>query len=93
MGRYHVYIPRYNQLSGTRHYAGGWGIQVNFNSYMFPYQATKLKGYGAQFKQQVRNMQPGFSVFPSAFGKTVSTSGNYVSVDPSRPDEYGIPAP
>ncbi len=88
----HVYIPRYNQLSGRRHYAGGWGIQVNFNSYMFPYQATKLKGYGAQFKQQVRNMQPGF-LFLSAFGKTVSTSGNYVSVDPSRPDEYGIPAP
>jgi choline dehydrogenase-like flavoprotein len=59
---------------------------------MFPYQATKLKGYGAQFKRQVRSMQPGF-LFLSAFGKTVSTSGNYVSVDPSRPDEYGIPAP
>jgi choline dehydrogenase-like flavoprotein len=88
----HVYIPRYNQLSGKRQYAGGWGIQVNFNSYMFPYQAMKVKGYGAEFKQQVRKMQPGFLML-SAFGKTVSTLGNYVSVDPSRPDEYGIPAP
>jgi len=88
----HVYIPRYNQLSGTRHYAGGWGIQINFNSYMYPYQAMKIKGYGAQFKQQVRNMQPGF-LFLSAFGKTLSTSGNYVSVDMNRPDEFGIPSP
>ena len=88
----HVYIPRYNQLSGKRDYAGGWGIQVNYASYMFPNQATRLKGYGAQYKKQVRDMQPGF-LFLGAFGKALSISGNYVSVDPAQPDEYGIPAP
>lgn len=88
----HVYIPRYNQLSGKHDYAGGWGIQVNYASYMFPNQATRLKGYGAQYKKQVRDMQPGF-LFLGAFAKALSTSGNYVGVDPAQPDEYGIPAP
>lgn len=88
----HVYIPRYNQLFGKQHYAGGWGIQVNYASYMFPYQAESLKGYGAHYKERVRRMQPGF-LFLSTFGKTLSTAENYVSVDPNHPDEYGIPAP
>lgn len=88
----HVYVPRYNQLFGKPRYAGGWGIQVNFTSYMFPHQAMAVKGYGAKYKEQVRRMQPGY-LFLGAFGKTLATSGNYVSVDPSHPDEYGIPAP
>jgi choline dehydrogenase-like flavoprotein len=88
----HVYVPRYNQLFGKHDYAGGWGIQVNFASYMFPYQANSLKGYGAEYKEKVRRMQPGF-LFLGAFGKTLSTAGNYVTVDPNRPDRYGIPTP
>ena len=88
----HVYIPRYSQLSGKADYAGGWGIQVNFASYMFPSQAHHLHGYGAAFKAQVRKMQPGFLQM-AAFGKTVSAPANYVTVDPNQKDRYGIPIP
>jgi choline dehydrogenase-like flavoprotein len=88
----HVYVPRYNHLSGTPDYAGGWGIQVNFDSYMFPNQAYRVPGYGAAFKERVRRMQPGY-LFMSAFAKTVSARENTVTVDPQRLDAYGIPIP
>lgn len=88
----HVYIPRYNQLFGKADYAGGWGIQVNYASYMFPFQAHHLQGYGAAFKARVRKMQPGFLQM-GAFGKTLSTPGNSVSVDRNQLDQYGIPIP
>ena len=43
----HVYVPRYNHLfAGKNDYVGGWGIQVNYSSYMFPHHATSLPGYG-----------------------------------------------
>jgi choline dehydrogenase-like flavoprotein len=88
----HVYIPRYNQLDGKKEYAGGWGFQVNFSSYMFPYQALHLHGYGAEYKTQVRRMQPGYLMLGS-FGKVESRPENYVRVDPHHHDEYGIPIP
>jgi choline dehydrogenase-like flavoprotein len=88
----HVYVPRYNHLSGKKDYAGGWGIQVNHASYMFPHHASSLPGYGLVFKERVRRMQPGF-LYLGSFGKVTSGSQNYVTVDPDRPDVHGIPTP
>jgi choline dehydrogenase-like flavoprotein len=88
----HVYIPRYNHLFGEKHYAGGWGIQVNFSGYMFPFQARHLQGYGASYKSKVRDMQPGYLML-GAFGKVEARRENYVSVDPHQVDDYGIPIP
>lgn len=88
----HVYVPRYNQLFGHHDYAGGWGMQVNYGSYMFPAQALRLQGYGPSFKERVRRMQPGYLLFGS-WGKSQSAPGNYVSVDPHQVDDYGIPIP
>jgi choline dehydrogenase-like flavoprotein len=88
----HVYVPRYNHVSGKRDYAGGWGIQVNFDSYMFPDQAQHLAGYGAAFKSEVRRLQPGY-LFLGTFCKALASPGNYVTVDPDQTDAYGIPIP
>ncbi len=88
----HVYIPRYNHLAGKKDYIGGWQIQVNFVSYMFPYQASRLPGYGAEFKAQVRKMQPALLFFGS-FGKVLARPENRVTVDPHRLDANGIPIP
>ena len=88
----HVYIPRYNQLSGKNDHIGGWGMQVNFSSYMFPQNAIRLPGYGVGFKERVRKMQPGFLMMGS-YAKVTSSPQNYVTVDPNRPDANGIPTP
>ncbi len=88
----HVYVPRYNQLFAKPDYVGGWGLQVNYGSYMFPSQAMKVKGYGAGYKDQVRRMQPGFLLLGS-WGKTLSNPENFVAVDLTRVDDFGIPIP
>jgi choline dehydrogenase-like flavoprotein len=88
----HVYIPRFDYRDPRRGYAGGYGIQVNDNSYMFPHQALMLKGYGAEFKRRVRTMQPGY-VFLGAFGKSMAAAQNYISVDKNQLDAHGIPIP
>jgi len=88
----HVYIPRYNHLSGKSDVAGGWGMQVNFQSYMFPHHAHRLRGYGSSFKQNVRNMQPGYLQMGS-FAKVTAGPENHVTVDPARLDANGIPIP
>ena len=88
----HVYIPRYNHLSGKKDYAGGWGIQINYSGYMFPHQAHRLQGYGRTFKERVRKMQPGYLFFGS-FGKVASRPDNRVTVDPNHVDAHGIPIP
>ncbi|MGH9444645.1 MAG: GMC family oxidoreductase [Terriglobia bacterium] len=88
----HVYIPRYNQLFGKKDYVGGWGFQVNFGSYMFPQQASRLRGYGAAYKTRVREMETGYSMLGS-FGKVVARPENRVTTDPGLSDEYGIPIP
>ncbi|MGH9436606.1 MAG: GMC family oxidoreductase [Terriglobia bacterium] len=88
----HVYVPRYNQLFGHYDYAGGWGLQVNYGSYMFPFQAINLPGYGAGFKAQVRRLQPGLLIFGS-WGKVISRPENRITVDPAQMDDYGIPIP
>ena len=88
----HVYIPRYNHLSGNSNVAGGWGMQVNYQSYMFPQHAHRVPGYGASFKQQVRKMQPGYLQMGS-FAKVTAHQQNCVTVDPGRLDANGIPTP
>jgi choline dehydrogenase-like flavoprotein len=88
----HVFIPRYNQLFGKRDYSGGWDIQVNFDSYMFPYQAAKIPGYGADFKAQVRRMQPALLQM-GTFGTVLARPENRVTVDSNHPDAHGIPIP
>jgi choline dehydrogenase-like flavoprotein len=88
----HVYIPRFDYRDAQRGYAGGYGIQVNYDSYMFPQHAMLLKGYGAEFKRRVRTMQPGH-VFLGCFGKSTAARQNYITVDKNQVDAHGIPIP
>ncbi len=87
----HVYIPRFARAQ-KRDYAGGFGYQLNFASYVTPYHAKRIAGYGAAFKRRVRELQPGFSML-GGFGKVVARRENRVTVHPTRSDAYGIPIP
>jgi choline dehydrogenase-like flavoprotein len=87
----HVYIPRFER-GRKRDYAGGFGFQLNYSSYMTPHHAKRVPGYGAPFKRRVRELQPGFSML-GGFGKSLAKRENRVTVDPERRDAYGIPIP
>lgn len=88
----HTYIPRFNMEKKSRNYVGGFQYQNQFFGFRYPYHAQHLKGFGVEFKKQVRFLQPAF-FHTSAFGKVLSRPENRVTVDPKRPDAYGIPAP
>jgi choline dehydrogenase-like flavoprotein len=89
----HALIPRFNHRDGRkRDYVGGFDYQLNYAGFMFPYQAQKLKGFGKDFKHQVRFLQPGFLHF-APWGKVLGQRENRVTVDANQPDVYGIPIP
>jgi choline dehydrogenase-like flavoprotein len=88
----HTYIPRFNMNHKTRAYVGGFQYQNQFYGFRYPYQAQYVKGFGAEFKQKVRTLQPGF-FHTAGFGKVLARPENRVTVDAARPDAYGIPTP
>lgn len=88
----HTYIPRYNMKDRNRKYAGGFQFQNQFYGFMFPHHARFLPGFGADFKKQVRTLQPAF-FHMAGFGKVLANPANRVTTDPARPDSYGIPSP
>ena len=84
----HALIPRFQ----TRTPDGTYDFQVNFAGNMFPFQAYHVRGYGSEFKNTVRRMQPGFLML-GGFGKAEARPENRVTVDPDRKDAFGIPIP
>jgi choline dehydrogenase-like flavoprotein len=84
----HAYIPRFQTSSPT----GVFGFQVNFSGYQFPRHARRIPGYGGEFKEAVRRMQPGHLML-GGFGKVTARPENRVTVDRKRVDAYGIPIP
>lgn len=88
----HTYIPRFNMDKKSRNYAGGFQFQNQFFGFRYPYHAQYLKGFGADFKREVRAFQPAF-FHTGVFGKVLARPENRVTVDASRPDAYGIPTP
>lgn len=88
----HAYIPRFNLDGNPSGFAGGYHFQVQFASFMVPYQAPHIRGFGKKFKEQVRFLQPGFFQM-GGFGKVLGRPENRVTVDRSRRDAYGIPIP
>jgi choline dehydrogenase-like flavoprotein len=88
----HSFIPRCNIDGRKRDYPGGWQWQLQFAGVMFPFHAQRLHGFGAAYKKQVRELQPGL-IFMGGFGKLLAQPQNRVTVDPKTPDAYGIPVP
>lgn len=81
-------VPRYR----TKSLEGTFDFQVNFNGYMYPFQAEYLPGAGKTFKDQVRRMQSGFLLL-AGYGKVLARPENRVTIHPTQQDVYGIPIP
>ena len=88
----HAYIPRYNHLRGKKDFVGGFGIQLNYASYRSPHHAKDVGGFGAGYKQRVRDLQPAFIQF-GAFAKGEHSANNRVTIHPTKVDKWGIPTP
>jgi len=87
----HSYIPRSTAIPGGK-YAGGFGAQVQYADLDFPHHASRVPGFGAAFKAEVKRLQPALLQM-GGFAKVVAQAANRVTVEASRPDRYGIPSP
>lgn len=81
-------IPRWD----TKSWRGTYDFQVNYQGYMFPFQARAVHGYGSEFKKRVREMQTGFLMM-GGYCKVTAHPDNRVTVDSNRKDAHGIPIP
>ncbi|HWQ35907.1 MAG TPA: GMC family oxidoreductase [Blastocatellia bacterium] len=88
----HAYIPRFNHTRGRKDYVGGFGAQLNYTSWRWPQHAGAVPGFGANWKQRVRELHPA-TFYLGAFGKVEQRRDNRVTVDPHRTDRFGIPIP
>jgi choline dehydrogenase-like flavoprotein len=87
----HSYIPR-PVVTGGGKYVGGFGAQVQYADLDFPHHASRVRGFGAAFKAEVKRLQPALLQM-GGFAKVIAQPANRVTVEASRPDRYGISSP
>src|SRR5207245_10819630 len=88
----HSYIPRFNLDGRRKDYVGGYHYQVQYSSFMVPYHARYVKGFGESFKNQVRFLQPGFFVI-GCWGKGIAKPANGGTAESEHLKASGNPRP
>ncbi len=85
------YLPKFRNVTEQRKdFIRGYGFETGAGSGEFPGYARAIKGFGAEFKSQVCEMY-NTTVGMTAFGEVVPRADNYVEIDKTRVDEWGIP--
>jgi choline dehydrogenase-like flavoprotein len=94
IGGEHIYLPRFNHRGHKRDYLRGFGVQF-FGSGCQPgasHFAGRLPGFGSSFKKEVKRRYPAsMALFP--FGEVLPRADNYVTVEGTPVDAYGVPLP
>jgi choline dehydrogenase-like flavoprotein len=94
IGGEHVYMPRFNhRLGKTRDYLRGFGAQF-WNTGASADGAhggsELIPGFGASLKAEIKRRHPAwFEIHP--YGEVLPYAHNRITVDPERPDRYGVP--
>lgn len=85
------YLPRFRNLKDKHQkFIRGYGFEGGGGCAMFPH-GTDNQGFGAGFKEEIRKNQ-GAYIGMGAFGEVLARYENYVDLDPSVKDKWGIPA-
>lgn len=92
----HIYMPRFNHRGPKRDYLRGFGIQFWRTGCVLPdlgyFPPANTPGFGAAYKKEVRSRYPALvQVHP--FGEKLPRADNYVTVDGTPLDRYGVPLP
>jgi choline dehydrogenase-like flavoprotein len=85
------YVPRFRNLTDKHpRFIRAYGFEGSGGSRMFPEGAQSTPGFGAAYKKTVRDTGGAF-IEMGGFGEVLSRYENYVDLDPSRKDRWGIP--
>ena len=85
------YLPRFRNLAEKRpDFIRGYGFEGESGTEIFPGHAMSTPGFGTQFKKTVRD-QAGAFISMGGFGEVLARYENYVDLDPTMKDRWGIP--
>jgi choline dehydrogenase-like flavoprotein len=94
IGGEHIYLPRFNHRGKKRDYLRGFGVQFWGSGCQAGagHFAGNLPGFGPEFKKEVKRRYPAtVNLFP--FGEVLPRADNYVTVEGTPLDQYGVPLP
>jgi choline dehydrogenase-like flavoprotein len=84
------YIPRFRNLDGPRSdFLRGYGYEGSSGTTMFP-SSVSTPGFGEEYKKHVRDYA-GATIDIGAFGEVLARYENFVDIDPTVKDAWGIP--
>jgi choline dehydrogenase-like flavoprotein len=90
-----IFIPRFRNVDAkTKHakFLRGYGFECGSATGMFPGVVGRVRGFGIQFKREVRNLYTA-QVSMTTRAAMLSRFENYVEIDPNGVvDAWGIPA-
>lgn len=86
------YVPRFRNLSDKQSgFIRGYGFEGGAGTGMFPGQAVGAPGFGAAYKKAVRDRAGAF-ITMGGFGEVLPRYENYIDLDPTVKDKWGIPS-
>lgn len=85
------YLARFRNLN-DRHpnFIRGYGFEGSSGTSMFPGNAISRPGFGSSYKKDVRDYAGAF-ISMGGFGEVLARFENYVDIDPSVKDRWGVP--
>ena len=84
-----AYVPSFMHHR-KRDYARSFGIQFNYQNRRSVGWARDIPGFGASYKQAVKDRYPAFLTF-SPYGEQIPNSKTFVDLDYEKKDAYGLP--
>jgi choline dehydrogenase-like flavoprotein len=85
------YVPRFRNLADRNpNFLRGYGYEGGSGTTMFPGNAMDTPGFGAAYKKKVRDYAGAF-IGMGAFGEVLARYENYVEIDPTVKDHWGVP--
>ncbi len=87
-----VWMPRWQNLRNPREekFIRGYSVYPGGGSTGFPTHYDQIKGFGSEYKKQIKRYYPA----PMAFtiqAPSLPSPSNYIDIDPEQRDVYGIP--
>lgn len=85
------YLARFRNLT-ERHpnFIRGYGFEGSSGTSIYPGNAASTQGFGASYKQNVRDYAGAF-ISMGSFGEVLARYENYVDIDPTVKDKWGVP--
>ncbi|HJZ69791.1 MAG TPA: GMC family oxidoreductase [Blastocatellia bacterium] len=87
------YLARFRNLTkdSKLNFIRGYGFEGGSGTSMFPGNAMSTPGFGSGYKKHVREYAGAF-ISMGGFGEVLARYENYIDLDPTAKDKWGIPA-